>query len=141
MAVAHRHQFQVLTKRPRRLAKVLSRSGFRKMMSQSMFFGEEGNRGHDTGDWLNDGAPWPLPNVWTGTSIESYDYCWRADALRAIPAAVRFWSVEPLLGPLPGLNLGDIDWVIVGGESGPRHRRLDLDWVRDIEAGAAHNAA
>ena len=50
----------------------------------------------------------------------------------AMSAAVRFLSVEPLLGPLPGLNLEDIDWVIVGGESGPRHRRLDLGWVRDI---------
>ena len=132
MAVAHRHQFQILTKRPCRLAKILSRSDFRKMMAQSTFFGEDGNSGDDTGDWLNDGAPWPLPSLWIGTSIESDDHCWRADALRAMPAAVRFLSVEPLLGRLPGLNLEDIDWVIVGGESGRRHRRLDLGWVRDI---------
>ena len=128
MAVAHRHQFQILTKRPCRLAKILSRSDFRKMMAQSTFFGEDGNSGDDTGDWLNDGAPWPLPSLWIGTSIESDDHCWRADALRAMPAAVRFLSVEPLLGRLPGLNLEDIDWVIVGGESGRRHRRLDLGW-------------
>jgi protein gp37 len=132
MAVAHRHQFQILTKRPRRLAKLLSRSDFRTIVAQSILFGEDDNGGDYTGGLLIDGAPWPLPNVWIGTSIESDDYCSRADALRAIPAAVRFLSVEPLLGPLPGLNLQDIDWVIVGGESGPRHRRLDLDWVRDI---------
>jgi protein gp37 len=132
MAVAHRHQFQILTKRPRRLAKLLSRSDFRTIVAQSILFGEDDNGGDYTGGLLIDGAPWPLPNVWIGTSIESDDYCSRADALRAIPAAVRFLSVEPLLGPLRGLNLQDIDWVIVGGESGPRHRRLDLDWVRDI---------
>jgi protein gp37 len=132
MAVAHQHQFQVLTKRPRRLANLLSRSDFRNVIAQSMFFGDGADGGDGADDWLIDGAPWPLPNVWIGTSIESDDYCWRADALRAVPAAVRFLSVEPLLGPLPGLDLEDIDWVIVGGESGPRHRRLDLDWVRDI---------
>jgi protein gp37 len=76
--------------------------------------------------------PWPLPNVWLGTSIESDDYTSRADELRRAPAAVRFLSLEPLLGPLPSLDLTGIDWVIVGGESGPRHRPLDLDWVRDI---------
>jgi protein gp37 len=73
-----------------------------------------------------------LPNVWLGTSIESDDYCWRADELRRAPAAVRFLSCEPLLGPLPSLNLTGIGWVIVGGESGPRYRMLDLAWVRDI---------
>src|SRR5215218_1020216 len=67
-------------------------------------------------------ACWPLANVWLGTSIESDDYVRRADALRAAPAATRFLSLEPLLGPLPSLNLAHIDWVIVGGESGPGHR-------------------
>jgi protein gp37 len=67
-------------------------------------------------------CPWPLPNVWIGTSIESDEYCWRADELRRIPAAVRFLSLEPLLGPVPSLDLTEIDWVIVGGESGPQHR-------------------
>jgi protein gp37 len=74
MAVAHQHQFQVLTKRPRRLANLLSRSDFRKKTTQSMFFGDDA----DAGDWLIDGAPWPLPNVWLGTSIESNDYCCRS---------------------------------------------------------------
>ena len=62
--------------------------------------------------------PWP-PNVWVGVSIESDKYCFRADHLRDVPAAVRFLSLEPLLGPLPSLNLGGINWAIVGGESGP----------------------
>jgi protein gp37 len=64
--------------------------------------------------------------------IESDEYCWRADVLRTVPAAVRFLSCEPLLGPLPSLNLASIDWLIVGGESGAKFRPLDLDWVRDL---------
>jgi protein gp37 len=75
---------------------------------------------------------WPLENVWLGTSIESDDYVRRADALRAAPAVTRFLSLEPLLGPLPSLDLAGIDWVIVGGESGPGHRPLELDWAREI---------
>jgi protein gp37 len=76
--------------------------------------------------------PWPLPNVWVGTSIESDEYTWRADELRRAPAMIRFLSLEPLLGPLPSLELVGIDWVIVGGESGPDFRPLDLGWVRDL---------
>jgi len=76
--------------------------------------------------------PWPLPHVWIGTSIENDDYTWRADFLRRIPAATRFLSLEPLLGPLPSLDLDGIHWVIAGGESGPEHRTLDLAWARDI---------
>ena len=74
---------------------------------------------------------WPL-NVWMGVSVESDEYSWRIDRLRTVPAAVRFLSVEPLLGPLPGLDLRGIDWVIVGGESGPGARPIDVRWVRDI---------
>lgn len=74
---------------------------------------------------------WP-PNVWMGVSIETARYAWRVDRLRAVPAAVRFLSIEPLLGPMGGLDLRDIDWVIVGGESGPGARPLNPDWVRDI---------
>jgi len=76
--------------------------------------------------------PWPLPNAWVGTSIESDDYTWRADVLRQIPASTRFLSLEPLLSPLPSLDLTGIDWVIVGGESGPGHRPVDMAWVREI---------
>src|SRR6476660_7746177 len=77
-------------------------------------------------------CPWPLPNVWLGTSIESDEYCWGADELRAAPAAVRFLSLEPLLGPLPSLNLDGIDWVICGGESGPNARPMHPDWARSL---------
>ena len=74
---------------------------------------------------------WP-PNVWMGVSIETADYLWRANHLREVPAAVRFLSLEPLLGPLGALGLSDIRWVIVGGESGPRARPMDAAWVRDV---------
>ncbi|MCI0687959.1 MAG: phage Gp37/Gp68 family protein [Sporichthyaceae bacterium] len=74
---------------------------------------------------------WPA-NVWMGVSVESADHLDRVDQLRAVPAAVRFISAEPLLGPLTGLNLTGIHWVITGGESGPRARPCDPDWVRDI---------
>jgi protein gp37 len=75
--------------------------------------------------------PWP-PNVWLGASVETGRYLHRADALRVIPAAVRFLSCEPLLGPLPGLDLAGIGWVIAGGESGPGYRPPDPDWIRGI---------
>jgi protein gp37 len=74
---------------------------------------------------------WPR-NVWMGVSVESADYGDRIDDLRAVPAAVRFLSLEPLLGPLPALNLEGIHWVIVGGESGPGARPMAPEWVRDI---------
>ena len=74
---------------------------------------------------------WP-PNVWMGVSIETAKYLWRADHLRKVPAAVRFLSMEPLLGPLGTLDLSDIHWVIVGGESGPGARPIEAGWVRDI---------
>lgn len=71
-------------------------------------------------------------NVWLGVSIENNDYAWRADCLRQIPAAVRFVSYEPALGPLDKLDLTGIDWLIVGGESGPGYRPMDLQWGRDM---------
>jgi protein gp37 len=74
---------------------------------------------------------WP-GNAWVGVSIENDDYTWRADDLRKTGAAIRFLSLEPLLGPLPSLDLHGIDWVIVGGESGPRARPIDPEWVTDI---------
>lgn len=74
--------------------------------------------------------PWPS-NVWMGVSVENQDYAWRIDCLRTVPAAVRFLSCEPLLGPLK-LNLERIRWVIVGGESGPLARPMKEEWVRSI---------
>jgi protein gp37 len=75
--------------------------------------------------------PWPS-NVWMGVSIENRRFIHRADALRRVPAAVRFISAEPLLGPLEGLDLDGIDWLIAGGESGPGHRRVDEGWITDL---------
>ena len=77
---------------------------------------------------LASGLPWP-PNLWMGVSIENRRFVQRADALRDVPAAIRFISAEPLLGPLEGLDLSGIDWLIAGGESGHRHRRVDPAWV------------
>ena len=76
--------------------------------------------------------PWPH-NVWMGVTIENRRFVHRADYLREVPAAVRFISAEPLLGPLDQLDLSGIDWLIAGGESGPRHRRID--------AGVGHGPA
>jgi protein gp37 len=105
MSEAPRHEFQILTKRPERMPDIVARRV----------------EAHGT-----------LPNVWLGTSIENDRWVGRADALRATAAAVRFVSAEPLLGPLPSLDLASIDWLIVGGESGSNHRTLDETWVRDL---------
>jgi len=75
--------------------------------------------------------PWPA-NVWMGVTVESCDYIHRIDDLRRVPAAVRFLSLEPLLGPLPDLDLTDIDWVIVGGESGPGARAMSEAWALNL---------
>ena len=101
MERAHWHRYQVLTKRPERVAT------------------------------LNAELPWS-PQVWLGVSVESADYVHRIDLLRQTDAAVKFLSLEPLLGPLPNLNLDGIDWVIVGGESGPGARPMQPDWARDL---------
>jgi protein gp37 len=75
--------------------------------------------------------PWP-PNLWMGVSVENAAVLPRIDHLRQVPAAVRFLSCEPLLGPLDGIDLSDIGWVIAGGESGPDYRPMQLDWARGI---------
>lgn len=75
--------------------------------------------------------PWPQ-NVWLGTSIEDMRVAHRADALRQVPAAVRFISAEPLLGSLADLDLDGIDWLIGGGESGAGHRPCDPAWAREL---------
>jgi protein gp37 len=71
-------------------------------------------------------------HIWMGVSVENADYVHRIDDLRRTGAAVKFLSLEPLLGPLPKLNLRGIDWVIVGGESGPGARPMDSSWVVDV---------
>jgi len=75
--------------------------------------------------------PWP-DNVWMGVTIENRRFVHRADYLREVPAPVRFISAEPLLGPLEGLDLTGIHWLISGGESGPRHRPVKADWLREL---------
>lgn len=103
MRRARQHVFQLLTKRSNRLAA-----------------------------WSQE-RPWP-PNVWAGVSVESQDYVWRAKDLLRVPAAVRFLSIEPLLGPvsLEASLLRGLQWVIVGGESGPGARPMKPDWVRGL---------
>ena len=98
---APQHTFQVLTKRPSRVAQ------------------------------LNGKLNW-TPNIWLGTSIESEKWLGRLAPLKQTDAQIRFLSLEPLLGPLPGIALDGIDWVIVGGESGPGARPMEADWVREI---------
>jgi len=100
MRATPQHNYQVLTKRSRRLKDCADR------------------------------FEWPA-NLWLGVSVETQNYAFRLDHLRAVPAAVRFVSAEPLLGPLD-LDLGGIDWLIAGGESGPRARPIDSDWVRGL---------
>ena len=80
---------------------------------------------------INQEIEWPK-NVWMGVSVENGNYVYRVDHLRGTNACVKFLSLEPLLGPLAGLNLDNIDWVIVGGESGPGARTIKKEWVLDI---------
>ncbi len=80
---------------------------------------------------LNDQLDWS-PNVWLGVTVEGQEYQFRIDHLRQTSAAIKFLSLEPLLGPLPQLDLQGIDWVIVGGESGPQARPMRQEWVLDI---------
>ena len=80
---------------------------------------------------LADELEWP-ENVWMGVSIENRKFVHRAERLREVPAAVRFISAEPLLGPLDDLNLTGIDWLIAGGESGPKHRPMREEWATSL---------
>ena len=80
---------------------------------------------------LNNDIDW-TPNIWMGVSVETSRYKFRIDDLRNVDAHVKFLSLEPLLGPLPNLALKGIDWVIVGGESGPGARSIQEEWVTEI---------
>lgn len=104
MSAAHWHVFQVLTKRPDRMQDVLTENALPE-----------------------------LPNVWLGASVESKNYVERINLLRRTPARVRFVSFEPLIGPVGNVNLKDIHWAIVGGESGPRAREMKTAWVDEIK--------
>ena len=74
---------------------------------------------------------WP-DNVWMGVSVENNDYTNRIDNLRMTGAFIKFLSIEPMLGPISNMDLNGIDWVIVGGESGPRARPIQYDWVAEV---------
>jgi protein gp37 len=104
MQEANWHTYQVLTKRPRNMAAILQR------LARS-----------------------PLPNVWLGTSVESGAYRERIDELTRVSSLIRFISFEPLLGPIGKVNLAGIHWAIVGGESGPHARPMNVDWVSEIQ--------
>lgn len=80
---------------------------------------------------MNAGLSWPA-NIWMGVTVENSEYCHRIDDLRRTAAEVKFLSLEPLLGPLPALDLTGIDWVIVGGESGPNARNMAQEWATAI---------
>jgi protein gp37 len=103
MAQARQHTFQILTKRPERMLEVLSEPSFSVVQ-----------------------------NVWLGTSVENCDYLDRIATLRQVPAAIRFISFEPLLGPIVAPDLSGIHWAIVGGESGPRARPMERWWAEQL---------
>lgn len=129
--------FQILTKRPDRAQKWFETSpNPKELPSRSDAIAETIRSDYSaptpTGIGIAPPFQWPLPNVWLGVSVESSDYLYRIDELRQIPAAVRFLSLEPLLGPLENIDLTAIHWVIVGGESGPGKRPVDLAWLRSI---------
>lgn len=146
MARTPQHTYQLLSKRPERIG-----AWVRRCRRHEHHVGYPGTpTGPDEACCHHDGEiivgyrDWPLPNVHVGTSIELDRHARRADDLRATPAAVRFLSLEPLLGPLPSLSLAGIDWAIIGGESGNGSgaREMDLGWARDLigrcrEAGTA----
>jgi protein gp37 len=88
---------------------------------------------------LSPRLPWP-DNIWQGVSVENADYTWRIDHLRRTGAKTKFLSIEPLLGPIPDLDLTGIDWIIIGGESGPGARPMAKEWVFDIIAQARAHA-
>jgi len=148
MALAGRHTFQVLTKRPERMAEYAATSDRAERIGAYMTLdvildGPElrDAGGNEMAQWRRNGVPWPLPNVWLGTSVEDGRVLDRVDHLRRSPAVVRFLSCEPLIGPLDGLELDGVHWVIVGGESGPEHRPIDARWVRDIREQTARAGA
>jgi protein gp37 len=176
MGLAKQHTFQVLTKRPGRMASLLSSADFRRGVGNVSWHGQV---------FLGSVQDWPLPNVWLGTSVESQKWAnVRIPKLLGTPASVRFLSCEPLVGPVdlsewldplepdgdcekcgqewwarfgghpvldeenedtgewcpgPMRRHSGLDWVIVGGESGPKARPMDLEWARrlvwDCQAG------
>lgn len=143
MALVEHHTFLLLTKRPQRMAAVLGDVDFWETAVRSAAGRlaqpvEHGGLGQPAQRRLVEHSEqlavqrWPLRHVWAGTTIESDRYRFRAAHLRDVPAAVRWISAEPLLGPLDRLDLGGIDWLVAGGESGAPARPMEEGWVRDL---------
>ena len=135
MAVSYRHKFQVLTKRPKKMATYTTFPETREVVSAWMAWLMGGVKPKDVPEHLQ--IKWPLSNVWLGESVEDQGtYNKRIDDLMQTEAAVRFLSMEPLLGPIDAqfeeMKDGKPDWVIVGAESGPGRRLMDEGWIRDI---------
>lgn len=137
MALSPRHQFQVLTKRAARMRFYLEDTCRLDDINQAIerLENEVGAIGNCVCDCARDDGDikWPLPNVWLGVSVEDQRAAEeRMPHLKESLAAVRFLTIEPLIGPLDRLRLGGIHWVIVGGESGKGARPMHPDWVRSI---------
>lgn len=124
MALCPQHTFQVLTKRPERMAEYCCHQ------RPQIYFAARKMMINESQKQLFDG--FPLPNVWLGTTLEHPDYKNRLDDLRKCPASIRFISCEPLLADPGELNLAGIGWVICGGESGPGARPMHPDWARSV---------
>ncbi|MBI4673981.1 MAG: phage Gp37/Gp68 family protein [Chloroflexi bacterium] len=139
---AHWHTFQVLTKRSARLLERIPHS-YVGCRGNPSWLPNRNGRGQavaptrippinsESALEIQDRLEW-TKNVWMGVSVETQNYMFRIDDLGQTGAQTKFLSLEPLLGPLPNLNLKSIDWVIVGGESGPRARPMSEDWVIEI---------
>lgn len=128
MAAASQHTFQVLTKRPKIMQRILGDPQVRLRVNARLL-----ELGYPVmpGGMTDPGFRWPA-HIWWGVSVESNEQAWRANVLRDTAAAVRWVSAEPLLGPLDQLDLTGIDWVVAGGESGPGARPMHPAWVRDL---------
>lgn len=143
MAAAPSHTFQMLTKRSERLRQWFSMIGTGVLPTLAGFVGDADSEVDEcvtAADALlklpSEGlSTWPLSNVWVGVSVENRKHgVPRIAHLRSVPAAVRWLSCEPLLEDLGDVDLAGIDWVVVGGESGPLARRCDHAWLRRVVA-------
>lgn len=132
MAFAPQHTFQLLTKRHARMRSLLSSPGFEMLLWAAMVDLSAARAKPDVLCIDFEPVDWPLPNVWLGVSVENQQWAdTRIPALLATPAAVRFISAEPLLGPV-AFPAESLDWVIVGGESGKGARPMHPGWARQI---------
>lgn len=160
MALTPWHQYLILTKRPERMLPYMAelvkgpwagrivRDGIPEVdvtqrvfqIMMGLYFSIPPQILNRAADWWAERNPdglgflqaWPLPNVWLGVTVENQEQKPRIDLLRQAPAAKRWLSLEPLLEDLGGLNLDGISWCVVGSESGPNARPMQLDWVRAV---------